>query len=42
MVDSDCLDEAEALEPGDSSAASSPAELLLRLLHMTSQGQPEY
>ncbi|XP_003974855.1 vasotocin-neurophysin VT 1 [Takifugu rubripes] len=41
-VDSDCLGETEALEPGDSSAGSSPTELLLRLLHMSSRGQSEY
>lgn len=41
-MDSDCPGEAEAVEPGDSSAASSPTELLLRLLHVSSRGQGEY
>ncbi|KAG8011780.1 Vasotocin-neurophysin VT 1 [Nibea albiflora] len=41
-VDSDCLGEAEASDPADSSAVNSPAELLLRLLHVASRGQTEY
>lgn len=41
-MDSDCLGEAEAPETGDGSAASSPAQLLLRLLHVSSRGQAEY
>lgn len=41
-VDSDCLGEAEALDPADSSAVNSPAELLLRLLHVATRGQTEY
>uniref|UniRef100_A0A671UV00 Oxytocin n=1 Tax=Sparus aurata TaxID=8175 RepID=A0A671UV00_SPAAU len=41
-VDSDCLGEVEASDPSDSSAGSSPAELLLRLLHVATRGQTEY
>ncbi|CAK6950638.1 vasopressin-neurophysin 2-copeptin [Scomber scombrus] len=41
-VDSDCLGESEASEPAHGSAASSPAELLLRLLHVATRGQTEY
>ncbi|XP_034452496.1 vasopressin-neurophysin 2-copeptin [Hippoglossus hippoglossus] len=41
-VDSDCLVEVEASDPGHGSAGISPAELLLRLLHVTSRGQTEY
>ncbi|XP_060927729.1 vasopressin-neurophysin 2-copeptin [Limanda limanda] len=37
-VDSDCLAEMEASDPGH----GSPAELLLRLLHVTARGQTEY
>lgn len=41
-VDSDCLGEMEASDQADSSAGSSPAELLLRLLHVATRGQTEY
>uniref|UniRef100_A0A665TIQ7 Isotocin-neurophysin IT 1-like n=1 Tax=Echeneis naucrates TaxID=173247 RepID=A0A665TIQ7_ECHNA len=41
-VDSDCLGEAEASDPAHGSAGSSPAELLLRLLHISSRGRTEY
>ncbi|XP_068616742.1 vasopressin-neurophysin 2-copeptin [Brachionichthys hirsutus] len=41
-ADSDCLGETEASEPPDSSARRSPAEMLLRLLHVATRGQTEY
>ncbi|XP_061881473.1 vasopressin-neurophysin 2-copeptin [Entelurus aequoreus] len=41
-VDSSCLGEAEAQDQAQTSAGSSPAELLLRLLHVASRGQTEY
>uniref|UniRef100_A0A3P9J975 Uncharacterized protein n=3 Tax=Oryzias latipes TaxID=8090 RepID=A0A3P9J975_ORYLA len=42
VVDSDCLVETEVIDPSHGSARSSPAELLLRLLHVASRGQNEY
>ncbi|KAM3868016.1 vasotocin-neurophysin VT 1-like [Diretmus argenteus] len=44
-VDSDCLEESEASDPAHAytiTAGNSPAELLMRLLHMTTRGQTEY
>ncbi|XP_077377643.1 vasopressin-neurophysin 2-copeptin [Festucalex cinctus] len=41
-VDSSCMGEAEAENPNQTSAGSSPAELLLRLLHVATRGQTEY
>lgn len=42
MVDSDCLGETDAADPAQSSARSSPTDLLLRLLHVASRGQNDY
>ncbi|XP_034090849.1 vasopressin-neurophysin 2-copeptin [Gymnodraco acuticeps] len=41
-VDPDCLGDTEAPDPAHGSSFSSPAELLLRLLHVAARGQPEY
>lgn len=41
-VDSDCLGETEVSDSAHGSAGSSPAELLLRLLHVATRGQTEY
>ncbi|XP_068167108.1 vasopressin-neurophysin 2-copeptin [Antennarius striatus] len=40
-ADSNCLGGMEASDSPDSSALSSPAELLLRLLHVATRGQTE-
>ncbi|XP_007557632.2 vasopressin-neurophysin 2-copeptin [Poecilia latipinna] len=42
MLDSDCLGETDAADPAQSSARSSPTDLLLRLLHVASRGQNDY
>ncbi|KAM9823492.1 vasopressin-neurophysin 2-copeptin [Syngnathus acus] len=41
-VDSSCLGEVELENPAQTSAGSSPAELLMRLLHVATRGQTEY
>lgn len=42
VVNSDCLGETEASDSAHGSVGSSPAELLLRLLHVATRGQTEY
>ncbi|XP_075875518.1 vasopressin-neurophysin 2-copeptin [Nelusetta ayraudi] len=42
VVDTDCQGETESSDPANSSALGSPAELLLRLLHVATRGQSEY
>ena len=43
-VDSDCLGEDQVFEPvhGATVTGTSPAQLLLRLLHVATRGQNEY